>query len=209
MNWKPSSGANLDSALGVAVGSCKKLVGRLGTKVGVVLAFGLATGLHTAAAQSSDNPRFSIGIGADHALGGSVDDRPGRPLPYVSMEVASARLTEPADLRLGSAADLSPYGIWAGVGPVLGVGLFGTSFYVEASLMPGLWLDFEHQYRVGAFENGLGHPLEFRSQLGFGWEMDAVSSVLVTLSHKSNANISGATANPGMEAIQLRYSQSF
>ena len=178
---------------------------RAATVMGLVL----ATCWNAAWAQSSANPRFSLGVGVDNVLGSIVDERPGSPLPYVSIEVASARLTERVDLRLAGGADISPYGGWFGSGASVSLGLPNTSMFVEASFMPGLWVDFDHQYRVAAFEQGLGHPLEFRSQIGVGWQFDPVSAVLLTLSHKSNANIPGAVANPGMEALQVRYSQSF
>ena len=71
------------------------------------------------------------------------------PLPYVSIDVASARLTERVDLRLASGADISPYGGWFGAGPLLGLGLPGSSMFLDASFMPGLWIDFDHHYRLG------------------------------------------------------------
>ena len=174
-----------------------------------VMALVLSACLKTAWAQSSANARFSLGAGVDNVLGSAVDDRPGGALPYVSMDVTSARLTEPVDVRVSLGTDLSPFGGWFGVGATLGLGLSDTPLFLEASLMPGLWVDFDHQYRTGAFEQGLGHPLEFRSQIGVGWQIDPVSAILVTLSHKSNANIPGGVSNPGMEAFQVRYSQSF
>ena len=178
-------------------------------KAATVIVLVFATCWNVAWAQSSANPRFSLGYGVDNVLGSIVDDRPGGPLPYVSIEVASARLTERVDLRLASGADISPYGGWFGGGASISLGLPGSSMFLDASFMPGIWVDFDHQYRVGAFAQGLGHPLEFRSQIGVGWQVDPVSAVLVTLSHKSNGNIPGGVANPGIEALQVRYSQSF
>ena len=210
MNWKQLSGTGLNSPHGFCVLSSladRACVGWFQAATVIVLV--LATCSNAAWAQSSANPRFSLGVGIDNVLGSIIDERPGSPLPYVSVEVASARLTERVDLRLASGADISPYGGWFGSGASISLGLPDTSMFVEASFMPGLWVDFDHQYRVGAFEQGLGHPLEFRSQIGVGWQIDPVSAVLLTLSHKSNGNIPGGVANPGMEALQVRYSQSF
>lgn len=210
MNWKQLSRTGLNSLRGFLM-PLLRTTGQdiVWFRAAVIMVPFFTACWHSAWAQSSANPRFSLGVGVDNVLGSIIDERPGSPLSYVSIEVASARLTERVDLRLAGGVDISPYGGWFGSGASVSLGLPNTSMFVEASFMPGLWVDFDHQYRVGAFEQGLGHPLEFRSQIGVGWQFDPVSAVLLTLSHKSNANIPGAVANPGMEAIQVRYSQSF
>ena len=210
MNWKQLSGTGLNSHHGFGMSPLRAIDQNVvWFRATVIMALVLMASWHSAWAQSSANPRFSLAVGVDNVLGSIIDERPGSPLPYVSVEVASARLTERVDLRLASGADISPYGGWFGGGALISLGLPDTSMFVEASFMPGLWVDFDHQYRVGAFEQGLGHPLEFRSQIGVGWQIDPISAVLLTLSHKSNGNIPGGVANPGMEALQVRYSQSF
>lgn len=163
-----------------------------------------------AVAQRTDNPIFSVGVGVDHATSGwSQDSRPGMPLPYLSVEVATGVLIDRVDVRLRAGSDISPYGAWAGLGPSLELDLFNTPVFLEASVMPGLWVDFDHEYRKGLFEQGLGYPVEFRSQIGLGWHLNQVSSILLSISHKSNANIPGSVSNPGIESVQIRYNQSF
>jgi hypothetical protein len=86
---------------------------------------------------------------------------------------------------------------WVGAGFVLDVPLTDQAF-VEASFMPGY-------YWPGDID--LGHNLQFRSLIGFGWTLSPTSAVILSLDHISNAGFD--PLNPGAETVALRYRLSF
>jgi hypothetical protein len=86
---------------------------------------------------------------------------------------------------------------WVGAGFVLDAAI-GDKAFVEASFMPGY-------YWPG--DTDLGHNLQFRSLIGFGWNLAPGSAVILSLDHISNAGID--IRNPGAETVALRYRMSF
>jgi hypothetical protein len=86
---------------------------------------------------------------------------------------------------------------WVGAGFVLDAPL-GQNAFVEASFMPGY-------YWQG--DTDLGHHLQFRSLIGFGWTLSHNSAVILSLDHISNAGLD--IRNPGAETLALRYRLSF
>lgn len=97
-----------------------------------------------------------------------------------------------------SATDGGDY--WIGAGAKWTTkGIIDSPFFVEASLLPGL-------YRKG---NGpeLGGVLQFRSSLGAGYTFDNGSTVSVFYDHRSNAD--SQIENPGLETIAVRYAIPF
>jgi hypothetical protein len=73
-----------------------------------------------------------------------------------------------------------------------------SNAFVEASFMPGY-------YWQG--DTDLGHHLQFRSLIGFGWTLSHNSAVILSLDHISNAGLD--IRNPGAETLALRYRLSF
>jgi hypothetical protein len=63
-------------------------------------------------------------------------------------------------------------------------------------------------FAAGYYSKGrgtpLGHPLEFRSGIGLGWEWENGSQVAATFFHISNGGIS--KSNPGLESLVVSYS---
>jgi lipid A 3-O-deacylase len=86
---------------------------------------------------------------------------------------------------------------WVGAGFALDLALNDQAF-VEGSFMPGY-------YRPG--DTDLGHHLQFRSLIGFGWNVAPNGAVILSLDHISNAGID--FRNPGAETVALRYRMSF
>ena len=86
---------------------------------------------------------------------------------------------------------------WVGAGFVLDAAI-GDSGFVEASFMPGYYW---------AGDTDLGHNLQFRSLIGFGWNIAPGRAVILSLDHISNAGID--INNPGAETVALRYRMSF
>jgi lipid A 3-O-deacylase len=56
-------------------------------------------------------------------------------------------------------------------------------------------------------DTDLGHNLQFRSLIGFGWTLSQNSAVILSLDHISNAGLD--IRNPGAETLALRYRLSF
>jgi len=87
----------------------------------------------------------------------------------------------------------------------MGVGLagmydFDNNWFVEASMMPGVFLES----RPG---NNLGSTFEIRSVLGVGYHLQNGNSISLALGHKSNA--STAASNPGVNTAMLLWRTSF
>ncbi len=77
--------------------------------------------------------------------------------------------------------------------------LIDGPFFVEASLMPGI-------YRRGDGPD-IGGTLQFRSSLGAGFAFDNGVTVLASYDHRSNADTQDL--NPGLETIALRVAFPF
>lgn len=86
---------------------------------------------------------------------------------------------------------------WAGIGYGVQHPLTGP-WHVEGSFAAGL-------YRAGA--TNLGHPLEFRTQLGLGLDLGRGRSMVLSVEHLSNGGL-GAT-NPGTNIVSLGLRQVF
>lgn len=77
---------------------------------------------------------------------------------------------------------------------------FDSPWFIELSLMPGAFFE-------GNRSNDLGHTLEFRSVLAFGYRFADNAAISLGLQHKSNAGIT--TTNPGVNTLTLRYHHYF
>ncbi len=136
------------------------------------------------------------GFHNDYSSGGSED------APALGLEVWARPFAQagPFAFRLGVGVTADARGnLWAGLGPAA-VWSPGSHWFVDASLMPGL-------YRAAGEGFDLGNDLEFRSTLALGYRIDLVSAVAVALRHVSNADT--GPRNPGMNAVGLRYYRSF
>ncbi|ABF62956.1 acyloxyacyl hydrolase [Ruegeria sp. TM1040] len=71
----------------------------------------------------------------------------------------------------------------------------GRGWFIEASLMPGLY--FENEAR-----NDLGSNFEIRSLIGIGRDLRGGKRLSLALTHMSNASL--ARENPGLNTITLR-----
>ncbi|MCZ4269719.1 acyloxyacyl hydrolase [Tritonibacter mobilis] len=72
---------------------------------------------------------------------------------------------------------------------------FGQGWFIEASIMPGLF--FESSSR-----NDLGSTFEIRSLLGIGRDLRGGRRLSLALTHISNASL--GDENPGLNTISLR-----
>lgn len=83
---------------------------------------------------------------------------------------------------------------WVGLGAVYNVPTGVDGFYTQLSLLPGLY----------AQGNGpdLGHVLEIRSGIEFGYQANNGLRVGLSFDHRSNGELS--STNPGLETLQLR-----
>ncbi|MFW8594294.1 acyloxyacyl hydrolase [Cribrihabitans neustonicus] len=98
--------------------------------------------------------------------------------------------------RVGAAFDVQDSGdVFFGAG-VSGVWDLRRDWFVEASVMPGV-------YSESVDLNDLGSTFEIRSQLAVGKRFLNGRALSLALSHKSNA--STANDNPGVDTVTLRY----
>ncbi len=88
---------------------------------------------------------------------------------------------------------------WVGVG-LSGLASLGDRWFVEASLMPGL-------YEEGQGRNDLGDAVEFRSLIGLGYALDPDTRLSVAVDHRSNAGL--GDDNPGVNTFSLRVRRAF
>ncbi|MEP2029028.1 MAG: acyloxyacyl hydrolase [Paracoccaceae bacterium] len=77
---------------------------------------------------------------------------------------------------------------------------FNTQWFVEASVMPGLFRENEEA-------NDLGSAFEIRSLFAVGYAFKGGNRTSLAVSHKSNA--STAQSNPGVNAVSLRWHHAF
>jgi hypothetical protein len=89
---------------------------------------------------------------------------------------------------------------WVGAGAKWRSDSISTGpIFVEASLMPGLYLHGDGP--------NIGGPLQFRSALSVGYEFENGSTLTMSYDHRSNAD--RLPFNPGLETLSLRYSFAF
>ncbi|MDZ4095242.1 MAG: acyloxyacyl hydrolase [Paracoccaceae bacterium] len=90
--------------------------------------------------------------------------------------------------------------LWLGAG-IAALATLGTSrWFLEASVMPGVYTESQGT-------NDLGSTVEFRSLIGLGYRFDNDFSVSLAATHKSNAGF--GNDNPGVNALSLRFRRSF
>ncbi|MFW8633738.1 acyloxyacyl hydrolase [Cribrihabitans pelagius] len=98
--------------------------------------------------------------------------------------------------RVGAALEVQETGdVFFGAG-VSGVWDLRQDWFVEASVMPGV-------YAESVDLNDLGSTFEIRSQLAVGKRFLNGRALSLALSHKSNA--STGDSNPGVNTLSLRY----
>ncbi|KJZ20203.1 acyloxyacyl hydrolase [Loktanella sp. S4079] len=86
--------------------------------------------------------------------------------------------------------------VWLGAGVKwTSTEAFNSPFFLETSLMPGL-------YARGNGEN-LGGSLHFRSAIGLGYRFKNDATITLLYDHRSNGDTQ--SLNPGLETIALRY----
>ncbi len=138
--------------------------------------------------------RIYVGVGADNVFSKNYD-----PTAYGMIEYATSVQDETWGLRYRLGADVSGVGYWGGVGFSVEQTLDASPFYIEGSVMAGLYGD--------ADKHDLGHAFEIRSQVMLGYILENGSDIAIGIAHKSNANI--ADSNPGTETIYVRYGTAF
>lgn len=98
------------------------------------------------------------------------------------------------------ASSTSDGDVWIGAGAKwTSKNLSSGPFFIESSLMPGLYYQGEGP--------DLGGALQFRSTLGAGYEFNNGATLAVLLDHRSNADTQNI--NPGLETLGIRYAFSF
>ncbi len=87
-------------------------------------------------------------------------------------------------------------GAWIGAGAKWNSqGVIGSPFFIESSLMPGIYHDNDSP--------DLGGALQFRSAIGLGYTFENGATLTVLYDHRSNADTQ--SINPGLETFSLRY----
>lgn len=105
------------------------------------------------------------------------------------------QLYGPFQLTFGGSATLDG-DLWVGGGAKwTSRDIISGPFFIEASLMPGL-------YARGDGPD-IGGALQFRSALGAGYEFGNGATLTVLYDHRSNADTQ--ELNPGLETLGLRY----
>lgn len=89
--------------------------------------------------------------------------------------------------------------IWIGAGQTYKYDFGRSNFYTELHAMPGLY------FKNSGFD--LGHVIEFRSGIEFGYESDAGWRYAISYDHRSNTG-AFASYNPGVETVQFRVSKT-
>ncbi|WP_420006670.1 acyloxyacyl hydrolase [Arenibacterium sp. LLYu02] len=100
------------------------------------------------------------------------------------------------EARWAVAAELQAKGDAFVGGGISGRWALPKSWFVEASVMPGLYLN-------GPQGNDLGSTFEIRSLLGLGRELKNGTALSLAIAHKSNA--STGRINPGVNSLILRW----
>jgi len=115
------------------------------------------------------------------------------------VEFASEVLHEASGLRTRIGADVSGVGVWGGAGISIEHVLEASPFYVEASILAGLYTD--------AGDLDLGSVVQFRSQFMIGYHFENGYDLAFGIAHKSNAGL--AQSNPGSETLYLRLGKGY
>ncbi len=96
----------------------------------------------------------------------------------------AASITDQGDAWIGAGAKWST------------IDQFGGPFFVETSLLPGIYLHGDGP--------DIGGALQFRSSFGVGIQLSNGTTVLTSYDHRSNADT--RALNPGLETLALRVS---
>lgn len=86
--------------------------------------------------------------------------------------------------------------VWLGVGAVYNIPIQSRQFYGQLSLLPGI-------YQRGSGPD-LGHDIEFRSGVEFGYQARNGMRIGMSFDHRSNLEL--GKINPGVESFQIRVS---
>ncbi len=144
---------------------------------------------------SITGPRYYLGFGADNVSSSQGFD----PTPYGMIEFASAVQDEVTGLRTRAGAEVSGVGVWGGAGFSIEHVFENSPYYVEASILAGLYTD--------AGDLDLGVAVEFRSQIMVGYHFQNGYDLAFGLTHKSNAGL--GESNPGAETLYLRLGKGY
>jgi len=142
---------------------------------------------------SFDSARFYVGGGIDNVFEGRGVDAEG----YVMLEYASEVISSDYGVRWRIGVDGSEIGVWGGAGLSAEHVFEGTPYYLEGSVMAGVYEDLKDQDALD-----LGHSFEIRTQVAVGYIFDNGYDLAVGISHKSNAGLSND--NPGLETVFVR-----
>lgn len=143
-------------------------------------------GLSAGAAQAQS---FTFDVGA-HVRGAQTD------LAFVGFEMQGPSRfgSDSFGGAFSTAGRINEMGdVWLGVG-FAAQASFGSSIYLEGSIMPGLYYD-NH--------TDLGGALQFRSLIGVGYRLGSGSSVMLAVDHLSNLGL--RDYDPGVSSVSLRY----
>ncbi len=88
--------------------------------------------------------------------------------------------------------------VWIGAGAVNTFSSGNGHSYAEFSFMPGWWMRSETGPK-------LGYPVEFRSGIEAGVNLESGERIGISLDHRSNGGLSHPIPNPGLESVLLRY----
>lgn len=86
--------------------------------------------------------------------------------------------------------------VWVGLGAVYNLPIQNDQFYGQLSLLPGVY------HRDSGPD--LGHEIEFRSGIEFGYQAKSGMRVGLSFDHRSNLEL--GRINPGLETFQIRVS---
>jgi len=142
---------------------------------------------------SFDDARFYVGGGIDNVFEGRGADAEA----YFMVEYASEIINPDYGVRWRVGVDGSEIGIWGGAGLSAEHVFANSPYYIEGSLMAGIYEDLEEQDQLD-----LGHSFEIRSQIAVGYHFGNGYDLAVGISHKSNAGLSDD--NPGLETVFVR-----
>lgn len=113
------------------------------------------------------------------------------------------------DFRLEYRSDFKALGFlkpWVGVEATTDQAVYGVGGVLVDLFFGRRWV-FTPSFGAGAYADGngkdLGHTIEFRSQLEFGYRFDDRSRVSLAVSHISNASL--GDSNPGTEIATIYY----
>lgn len=146
-------------------------------------------------AQAAD---WVVGLGGTDFNRAASEDQ-----ALIAIEVHSAPFGNwgPVSFSLAGGAVAHANGdFWIGGGISATAPLGASRWFVEASVMPGL-------YEEGEAVNDLGHAIEIRSLIGLGYRVGDRTSLSVAFDHRSNAGL--GDDNPGVNAVTLRLRRSY